>query len=106
MKRTIILTCALALATTPVFAVDKRIPAAAKSSPQCIVKLLDINNATEDQIKALPGIDEAYCKKIITGRPYSSIDQLRTKNIIPEDTYEKIKDRIVIKQVEKQEERL
>jgi competence protein ComEA len=58
--------------------------------------LLDINGATEDQIKTLPGIDEAYCKKIIKGRPYSNLDQLVSNKIIPQDIFDKIRDLIVI----------
>jgi DNA uptake protein ComE-like DNA-binding protein len=58
--------------------------------------LLDINGANEDQIKTLPGIDDTYCKKIIEGRPYSSLDQLVSNNIIPQDIFDKIRDRIII----------
>lgn len=59
---------------------------------------LDINTASADELKALPGIGEAYSKKIIDNRPYERKDQLVSKKVIPDKTYQAIKDQIVAKQ--------
>ena len=59
---------------------------------------LDINSASESELKDLPGIGEAYAKKIVDGRPYARKDELAKKKIVPQATYDKIKDQIIAKQ--------
>jgi len=98
LGRSLVLLITCALLALPAAAQG---PAKAKDAKAAVTKtgpLLDINSASVDQLKNLPGIGDAYSKKIVDNRPYSGKDDLVNKNIIPQATYDKIKDMIIARQ--------
>ena len=97
----------LAQATQPAAKSDSKMAPAApakapatesKMAPAPKVELLDINSATAEQLDALPGVGKAYSAAIIKGRPYKGKDELVQKKVLPEKTYDGIKDKIIAKQ--------
>jgi len=59
---------------------------------------LDLNTASEADLKMIPGIGDAYAKKIVQNRPYKRKDELVQKKVLPKATYDKIKDHVIAKQ--------
>ena len=71
--------------------------AAAASTAEKKGGLIDINTATADELRVIPGIGEAYSAKIIAGRPYKAKNELVDKGILPAGVYAKVKDQMIAK---------
>jgi competence protein ComEA len=96
--------------TVPAFAADSAVApvhsglAAASASASAPAKKqtsvvpssqqLDINSASRQKLKTLPGIGDAEAAKIMAGRPYYSKTDLVTRKVLPEGSYAAIKYRI------------
>ena len=78
--------------------VPARPPKAAKAAPKPPVKLVDLNSATKDELKTLPGVTDALAGLIIAGRPYLTKAHLVTHRILPNTVYQGLKDRVIAKQ--------
>ena len=60
--------------------------------------LLDLNSASEAELQRLPGIGDAYAAKIVSNRPYKIKSELVSRKVIPQATYNKMKDRVIAHQ--------
>ena len=63
-------------APTPVTAAKPMMPMAVPAGK------VDINSATLEQLDTLSGVGEARAKKIVAGRPYTSLDELVAKKVL------------------------
>ena len=57
---------------------------------------ININTASQKELESLVGIGPVYAQKIIEQRPYSTLEELVSRKIIPQKTYESIKNEISV----------
>ncbi|MBI4913496.1 MAG: helix-hairpin-helix domain-containing protein [Acidobacteria bacterium] len=65
-----------------------------RSKPRPPESYLDINTASREELKKLPGVTDELAGKIMAGRPYPTKSKLISGNILSMDVYAGIKDRI------------
>ena len=58
--------------------------------------VININTASKDSLESLSGIGPAYAQKIVDQRPYSDISELKSKSVISDSLFEKIKNSISV----------
>lgn len=95
----IVFFAAIALATAQAGSSSKSAPATTQSTASAKKgALIDINSASPEELDSLPGIGPVLAQKIVAGRPYRAKNDLVTKKIIPQSTYDKIKGQIIAHQ--------
>jgi hypothetical protein len=65
--------------------------------PSVAGELIDINSATPDQLKSLPGMTEGYIMMIVGGRPFQSKEDLVEQKLLPQEAYDQMKNQIIVK---------
>ena len=56
--------------------------------------VINLNTASQSDLESLPGIGAVTAQKIIEARPYTSIEELLSRKVVGQSTYDKIKDKI------------
>jgi competence protein ComEA len=93
MARIVFLIVLAALAfAAPSMAQPRGTPAPA---PPPASNLIDLNNASRDDLMTLDGIGEVRADAIIRARPFRAKTELVERRLIPEHLYEKLADKVM-----------
>lgn len=57
---------------------------------------VNINTATQAELEALPGIGPVTASRIISDRPYQTVEELQSKKVVSKAVFEKIKEQLVV----------
>jgi competence protein ComEA len=64
-------------------------------TPPPAANLIDLNNASRDDLMTLDGIGEVRADAIIRARPFRAKTELVERRLIPEHVYEKLADKVM-----------
>ena len=95
MSRRILLSLAL-LVGLSMFAPPPAAFAKDTAAAPAATDVIDLNTATMDQLETLSGIGPAKAKAIVEGRPYTSLKDFESRNIVPASTVEKFKAQVTV----------
>ena len=85
--------------------IEEKVPFDTASGEQNLINLgnigvsegkVNLNAASQAELEALPGIGPVYAGKIISGRPYQSVEELKTRKILGQSLYNKLKDLLTV----------
>ena len=61
-----------------------------------LTALINVNTATSSELDVLPGVGPVTAEKIISNRPYKSIDELLSKKVVTSKVFSGIKDKVTV----------
>jgi DNA uptake protein ComE-like DNA-binding protein len=73
-----------------------------KDTPSANGQMVDLNSSSKKDLAALPGVGPHFAQSIIDARPFSSKEDLLKKKVVPQATYNKIRDRVTAQGPKKQ----
>jgi competence protein ComEA len=75
-------------------------PRAQRAQPLAPGSKLDLNVASQDQLDALPGVGEAYARRIVDSRqvdgPFQTPRELVDRRVLPASTFERIREMVFV----------
>lgn len=57
---------------------------------------INVNTASQSELEALPGVGPVTAGKIISGRPYTRLEELVEKKALSQNLYEKLKNQLIL----------
>ncbi len=90
-----LLAAALLAVAPPSFVPASQAQTRAAPPPPPASNLIDLNNASRDDLMTLDGIGEVRADAIIRARPFRAKTELVERRLIPESLYEKIADKVM-----------
>jgi len=83
-------------------ATHKMDPAEKNSTPVAQGRTVDLNSGSKKDLAALPGVGPDIAQNIIDARPFSSKEDLLKKKLVPQSTFDQIKDLLTVQGPKKQ----